>query len=69
MPFSARTGFFSQPAGSPPGPTLWTPAELTTVVWLDAQDSANITVDGSGNVSDWGTKNGGTESYSQGNSK
>jgi hypothetical protein len=35
----------------------WTPAELTTAVWLDAADAATITLNGSG-VSQWNDKSG-----------
>ncbi len=35
---------------------LWTPAELTTILWLDAQDSGTIT--GSAAVSNWADKSG-----------
>lgn len=36
----------------------WTPAEITTELWLDAADSSTITQDGSGNVSQWDDKSG-----------
>lgn len=60
MPFSARQGLFSTG-----GSDLWTPAEISTIIWVDASDSANITVDSSGNVSDWSFKNGSGNSYFQ----
>lgn len=63
MPFSARGGFLAQPTGGGGG-TLWTPAEISTVIWLDGTDSANITTV-SGYVSDWADKNGSGNSYSQ----
>lgn len=36
---------------------LWTPAEITTALWLDAADSSTITID-SGGVSAWADKSG-----------
>ena len=51
------------PAGHPyenAAPTvepLWTPAELTTSLWLDAADAGSIT-DSSGSVTEWGDKSG-----------
>jgi hypothetical protein len=58
MPFSARQGFFHQPAG---GDTLWTPAEITTAVWLDAFDGTEITLDTGVLVTSWNNKSGGTD--------
>lgn len=55
MPFSARQGFFAQS-----GPALWTPAEITTLVWLDAFDGSELTLNGS-DVSAWNNKSGGTD--------
>jgi len=47
---------------------LWTPALLTTKVWLDAADSGTLTLDGSA-VSQWDDKSGnanhGTETSTQ----
>ena len=37
---------------------LWTPAEITTALWLDAADSATVAVDGSGDVVQWDDKSG-----------
>ncbi|KZZ75252.1 hypothetical protein A3765_10540 [Oleiphilus sp. HI0130] len=34
----------------------WTPAEITTEIWLDADDLATLTVDGSNQVSQWNDK-------------
>jgi hypothetical protein len=31
----------------------WTPEYITSSLWLDASDSANFTLDGSGNVTQW----------------
>lgn len=39
------------------GATLWTPAQITTALWLDASDSATITTV-SGAVSQWNDKSG-----------
>lgn len=36
---------------------MWTPAEITTALWLDAADSATITLNGS-TVSQWADKSG-----------
>jgi len=57
MPFSARQGFFHQ---ADTGPALWTPAEITTLVWLDAFDGSELTLNGS-DVSAWNNKSGGTD--------
>lgn len=42
---------------APGVPLPWTPAELTTAVWLDAADAATITLNGS-SVSQWNDKSG-----------
>lgn len=42
---------------SPP-PVLWTPANFTTALWLDAADSMTITLDESNKVSQWDDKSG-----------
>lgn len=55
MPFSARTGFFSQAEA---GPTLWTPADITTQVWVDAA-ADQLTLSGT-DVSNWNNKANGT---------
>ena len=45
-------------AGAAAAPSVpWTPAELTTAVWLDAADAATITLNGS-SVSQWSDKSG-----------
>jgi hypothetical protein len=36
---------------------LWTPAQITTALWLDADDDSTITLNGS-NVSQWNDKSG-----------
>lgn len=51
MPFSARGGFFVSQGSA----ELWTPANTDTLLWLDGQDSANITESG-GSVTDWTSK-------------
>jgi hypothetical protein len=38
--------------------TLWTPADTTTALWLDSNDLATITKDGSNLVSQWNDKSG-----------
>ena len=44
--------------------SLWTPAEIATRLWLDAEDSATITLNGS-TVSAWGDKSGNGVSVTQ----
>lgn len=46
-------------------PKLWTPAEITTALWLDAADSATITVNGS-KVTQWSDKSGNGRHATQG---
>ena len=43
---------------------LWTPAEITTALWLDAADADTITLNGS-NVSQWNDKSGNARHVSQ----
>jgi hypothetical protein len=43
----------------------WTPAQITTALWLDAADSATITAS-SGAVSQWNDKSGGATNFTQG---
>jgi hypothetical protein len=43
----------------------WTPAAITTALWLDAADSATIT-QSSGAVSQWNDKSGGATNFTQG---
>ena len=45
---------------------LWTPAEITTALWLDADDSSTITLE-SGAVSEWRDKSGHGRDLSQSN--
>lgn len=47
------------------GIELWTPAEITTALWLDAADSATITLNGS-TVSQWADKSGNGRHATQG---
>jgi len=44
---------------------LWTPAQITTALWLDASDASTITLNGS-TVSQWANKSGATANFSQG---
>lgn len=44
-------------SGGPTGPTLWTPSEITTSMWFDADDAETITESG-GLVSQWDDKSG-----------
>lgn len=46
---------------------LWTPAQLTTALWLDAADASTITAV-SGGVSQWNDKSGGGINFTQSNS-
>ena len=46
---------------------LWTPAEITTALWLDAADSSTFTLDGSGNVEQWNDKSGNSYHATQSN--
>jgi hypothetical protein len=39
------------------GPKLWRPTEMATALWLDAEDTASITLNG-GKVSQWSDKSG-----------
>jgi hypothetical protein len=47
------------------GPPLWTPANITTALWLDAADAITVTTV-SGAVSQWNDKSGNTRNASQG---
>jgi len=53
--------FRKQP--EPAGP-LWTPAEISTGLWLDASDNSTITLNGS-NVSQWDDKSGNSRNATQ----
>ena len=44
---------------------LWTPQAVSTSIWLDANDSTTITLNGS-NVSQWSDKSGNSRHISQG---
>jgi hypothetical protein len=46
------------------GGALWTPAQITTAMWLDAQDAATITTI-SGAVSQWNDKSGNARHVTQ----
>ena len=52
-------------AGVMPTGEPWTPAEITTALWLDAADSDTITLNGS-NVSQWDDKSGNDRHATQG---
>ena len=45
--------------------TQWTPADITTALWLDAADASTITHSG-GTVSQWNDKSGNSRHVSQG---
>jgi hypothetical protein len=47
-------GFLAAVSG---GSALWTPADITTALWLDAADASTVTTDG-GAVSEWRDKSG-----------
>ena len=49
------------------GPALWTPANITTALWLDAADASTITESG-GAVSQWDDKSGNGRNFAQPNS-
>jgi hypothetical protein len=51
-----------------PSPMGWTPANITTALWLDGDDSGTITTDGSGNVQQWDDKSGNNRHASESNS-
>lgn len=56
------------PAAAPgPAPGPWTPADITTDLWLDAADAATITESG-GLVSQWSDKSGNARHATQANS-
>ena len=56
MPFSARAGFMAtNPDGAP-----WTPAEITSLIWVDALTDAQITYGAGITVSSWAQRNGNT---------
>ena len=44
---------------------LWTPDKITTALWLDADDSSTIALDGSSNVEQWNDKSGNARNASQ----
>ena len=47
-----------------PGATVWTPAQISTALWLDAADTGTITLNGS-TVSQWKDKSGNGANLSQ----
>lgn len=46
--------------------TLWSPSQLNTAVWFDANDSSTITTDSAGNISQWSDKSGNNRHAAQG---
>jgi hypothetical protein len=60
--FTFPVGLFSGAVADP-----WTPAEITTALWLDAADAATIT-ESSGSVSQWDDKSGNSRNATQGTS-
>jgi hypothetical protein len=62
--FSTAFTFMASAAG---GADLWTPAEITTSFWVDADDYATFTFNGS-NVSQWNDKSGNGNNAVQSNS-
>ena len=44
--------------------SIWTPAQLTTALWLDADDASTITLNG-GNVAQWDDKSGNARNATQ----
>lgn len=59
-----RAGIWPVPGG---GGGSWTPAEITTTLWLDANDASTITQSG-GVVSEWRDKSGNARHVTQGTS-
>jgi len=51
-------------AASPKGGGGWTPADISTALWLDASDASTITLNGS-DVSQWNDKSGNSRHASQ----
>lgn len=43
----------------------WTPADITTELWLDADDASTLTYDGGNLISDWNDKSGNTRHATQ----
>ena len=52
-----QSPYYISDPGSDPSPIPWTPAEITTALWLDSSGSATIT-ESSGSVSEWADKSG-----------
>jgi hypothetical protein len=46
------------------GPKLWRPTEITTALWLDAEDTSTITLNGA-TVSQWNDKSGNARNVTQ----
>lgn len=60
-----QSPYYISDPGSDPSPIPWTPAEITTALWLDASDGATITESG-GKVSQWNDKSGNSRHATQG---
>lgn len=55
-----------QPIVVTPPPPLWTPAEITTTAWYDADDAGTISTESGGAVSQWDDKSGNGYHMTQG---
>lgn len=58
-------GIVASAVRSAVAPGGWTPAEITTALWLDADDSATLTLDDSSNVEAWADKSGNNRDATQ----
>ena len=63
---SALNSYNPPSAGPGPGPSLWTPADITTETWLDASDASTVTLVG-GRVTQWDDKSGNARNATGGN--
>jgi hypothetical protein len=64
MFFGLNDVAFLAAVSAPTGPALWTPADITTALWLDAADAGTITESG-GAVSEWRDKSGNARHFLQ----
>ena len=64
LPLAAAMGSLALIAGSA-NAALWTPGDMTTDMWFDADDASTIT-DTAGSVSQWGDKSGNGNHLTQG---
>jgi hypothetical protein len=60
-----QSPYYISDPGSDPSPIPWTPAQISTALWLDASDAATIT-EVSGAVSQWDDKSGNDRHATQG---